>query len=338
MSPKAKSEAEQQATSHQVVFFEGRFVPLSEANLSVKNHSFLYGTSLFEGIRAYWLPEKKQVAIFRLREHLERLLNNAKIFFMEPQEDIDTLVEQVKELVRLNAPQEDFYIRFTLFKNGISIGPCLDYAETSHIIWTHPLGNYVPIEEGLHVTVSSWRRVDDNAIPPRAKAGGAYMNTALMITEAKRRGFDELITLTQEGNVSEGSAMNFFMVRHGKLATPARTENILEGITRESILELAAQELGMVVEERVIDRTELYCADEAFFTGTAAQVAPITQIDGRPVGNGKVGEWAKKIQAVYFDVVKCRNPKYQHWCTLVDVPTQATNLAELRPKNSAASA
>lgn len=338
MSPKAKPEPEQPSNSHQIVFFDGQFVPLSEANLSVKNHSFLYGTSLFEGIRAYWLPETQQVAIFRLREHLERLLNNARIFFMEPEDHIDTLVKQVEDLVKLNAPHEDCYIRFTIFKHGINIGPCLDYAKTSHTIWTHPLGNYVPIENGLHVTVSSWRRVDDNAIPPRAKAGGAYMNTALMITEAKRRGFDELITLTQDGHVSEGSAMNFFMIRHGKLATPSRTENILEGITRESVLELAEKELGMIVEERVIDRTELYCAEEAFFTGTAAQVAPITQIDGRPIGSGKVGEWSKKIQSAYFDVVKGKNPKYRHWCTLVDIPKQPASLSELHPKSTAASA
>ncbi|MEB3285920.1 MAG: branched-chain amino acid transaminase [Vampirovibrionales bacterium] len=314
-NPQASSQAV--SSPEEIVFFNNGFVPLSQANLSVKNHSFLYGTSLFEGIRAYWLPEKKQACVFRLREHLERLLHNARIFFMTPEEDIETLIEQTCELVRQNHHEQDFYIRFTLYKDGMNLGPCLDNAKTAYLIWTHPLGNYVPIDKGLCITVSSWRRVDDNAIPPRAKAAGAYMNTALMITEAKRQGFDEVITLTQEGNVSEGSAMNFFMVRNGKVITPARTENILEGITRETLLEIIPAELGIAVEERIIDRTEVYCADEAFFSGTAAQVAPITKIDGRLIGNGEVGEISKKIQALYFDVAKARHTKYQKWCTLV---------------------
>lgn len=303
----------------EIVFFEGQFVPLEKANLSVKNHSFLYGTSLFEGIRGYWLPETSQMSIFRLKEHYERILSNSNIYFMRPKASIEELMAQTSELIRRNAPRQDMYIRFTLFKNGINIGPYLDKLDTDYCIWTHPLGNYVDID-GLHVTVSSWRRVDDNAIPPAAKAGGAYMNTALMITDAKRKGFDEVISLTEDGHVSEGSAMNFFMVRKGKLVTPPVSANILEGVTRDSIIQLAKNELGLDVEERAIDRTELYRCEEAFFTGTAAQVAPITQIDHRPVGSGAVGEITQQLQKIYFDVVKNRNPKYSHWCTLVDIP------------------
>ncbi len=308
----------------EIAYFEGQFVPIEEATINVKTHAFLYGTSLFEGIRGYWLPEQNQVSIFRMREHYERILSNSRIFFMTPEASLDELMDLTTELVRQNAPQQDFYIRFTLYKSGTSIGPYLDKVKTDYCIWTHPLGDYVNINDGLNVTVSSWRRVDDNAIPPAAKAGGAYMNTAIMITDAKRKGYDEVVSLTHDGNVSEGSAMNIFLVRKGRLITPPTTENILEGVTRDSIIELAANELGLTVEERIVDRTELYRCEEAFFTGTAAQVAPITQIDSRAVGDGKVGELTKSIQNLYFDVVKNKNPKYSHWCTPVDVSKAAS--------------
>jgi branched-chain amino acid aminotransferase len=161
--------------------------------------------------------------------------------------------------------------------------------------------------------------VDDNAIPPRAKAGGAYMNTALAVSDARKSGFDDAIVLTPEGTVSEGSAMNVFIVRNGKLITPAITENILEGITRDTILTLARNELGLQTEERVIDRTELYVSEEAFFCGTGAQVAPITQIDNRPLGDGQIGPITRKVQDLYFQVVKNQIPRYKDWCTCVSV-------------------
>jgi branched-chain amino acid aminotransferase len=301
----------------EIVYFNGQYVPLEEANLNVKTHAFLYGTSLFEGIRGYWLPEENAISVFRMKEHYQRILANSRIFMMTPKDTLDDLMQQTEEVIRRNAPQQDIYIRMTLYKTGVNIGPFLDKVETTHTIWTHPLGNYVNIADGLHVTVSSWRRVDDNAIPPCAKTGGSYMNTAVMITDAKRQGYDELISLTQEGHVSEGSAMNLFMVRKGKLVTPAITENILEGVTRDSIITLAKNELGLEIEERVVNRTELYRADELFFTGTAAQVAPITKIDSRPVGTGKVGEITSALQKIYFDVVKNKAPRYADWCSLV---------------------
>jgi branched-chain amino acid aminotransferase len=300
----------------EIVYFDGQYVPLEDANLSVKTHAFLYGTSLFEGIRGYWLPEKKAISVFRMKEHYQRILANSRIFMMTPEDTLEELMAQTEEVIRRNAPEQDIYIRFTLYKTGVNIGPFLDKVKTTHTIWTHPLGNYVKID-GLHVTVSSWRRVDDNAIPPCAKTGGSYMNTAVMITDVKRQGYDELISLTQDGHVSEGSAMNLFMVRKGKLVTPAITENILEGVTRDSILTLAKNELGLEVEERVVNRTELYRADELFFTGTAAQVAPITKIDSRPVGTGQVGDITRALQDIYFNVVKNKTPRYADWCHLV---------------------
>jgi branched-chain amino acid aminotransferase len=307
------------AIMSEVVYFNGQFVPLADANISIKNHSFLYGTSLFEGIRGYWNEASSSISIFRMQAHYERILANSRIFFMEPEASLETLMNLTTELVQKNAPRQDFYIRFTLFKNGTSIGPYLEKVKTDFCIWTHPLGNYVEIADGLHVTLSSWRRVGDNAIPPCAKAGGAYMNTAIMITDAKKKGFDEVISLTEAGHVSEGSAMNVFLVRQGKLVTPAATENILEGITRDSIITLAKEELGLEVEERIVGRTELYRAEEIFFTGTAAQVAPVTRIDHRPVGDGSVGKITRAVQALYFDVAKNKNPKYSHWCTMVSL-------------------
>lgn len=302
-----------------IAYFEGRFIPTENANLGIKNHSFLYGTSLFEGIRGYWLPETGQVSIFRMKEHYERILSNSRIFFMTPDASLEQLMDLTSELARQNAHEQDFYIRFTLYKSGVSIGPYLDKVKTDFCIWTHPLGDYVNTRDGLHVGVSAWRRVDDNAIPPAAKAGGAYMNTAIMITDAKRKGFDEVISLTNEGHVSEGSAMNVFLVRKGKLVTPPPTENILEGVTRDSIITLAREELGLEVEERIVDRTELYRAEEIFFTGTAAQIAPVTMVEHRPVGDGKIGPITQRVQNLYFDVVRNRVPRYSDWCTLVDI-------------------
>ncbi|MEM0950791.1 MAG: branched-chain amino acid transaminase [Cyanobacteria bacterium P01_H01_bin.74] len=311
---------------HDTVYFNGHFVPLADANISIKNHSFLYGTSLFEGIRGYYNAEKKSISIFRMKEHYQRVLANSKIFFMTPGATLDELMDLTTELVRRNAPQHDFYIRFTLYKSGESIGPYLEKLDTDFCIWTSQLGNYVDIDKGLHVTLSAWRRLSDNAIPPCAKAGGAYMNTAIMITDAKKKGFDEVISLTESGHVSEGSAMNVFLVRDGKLITPAVTENILEGVTRNSVITLAAKELGITVEERIVSRTELYRAEEIFFTGTAAQIAPVTQIDYRPVGDGTVGKMTHAIQALYFDVAKNNYPKYKDWCTEVSVAASAASL------------
>ncbi|MGE0200864.1 MAG: branched-chain amino acid transaminase [Candidatus Melainabacteria bacterium] len=302
-------------------YFEGQFVPLEDAKISIKTHAFLYGTSLFEGVRGYYLPESNAIAIFCMREHYERLIRNAHIFHMDPFHDLglslDKLMDVTVELIRKNAPRTDTYIRPTLYKTGTNIGPNLEATKTEFCLWTNPLGNYVDITKGLSVCVSSWRRLSDNSIPPRAKAGGAYMNTALAVTDAKKMGFDEAIFLTEQGHVSEGSAMNLFLIRDGKLITPGVNQNILEGITRHCIMRLAKEELGMDTEERVIDRTELYHADEAFYCGTGAQVSPITKIDLRAIGDGQVGKLTKQLQELYFDVVRNKVPKYQDWITLV---------------------
>jgi len=298
------------------VFMDGEFVEESNAKISVKTHAFLYGTSIFEGIRAYWNEEEKQLYVFRMREHYERIHRSARIMHMKPDYSVDEMCNLTVELLKKNAPKTDTYIRPTIYKSAQIIGPKLT-GKDSFLVFTNPLGLYVDITKGLNVCVSSWRRLDDNMIPPRAKVGGAYANTALIITEAINAGYDEALVLSSEGHVTEGSAMNFFLVENGKLVTSPITDNILIGITRDAVKQIAQNEFGLEVVERPIDRTELYISDEAFYCGTGAQISPITKIDSRPVGDGKVGPITKKIQDAYFEIVKGKVAKYKNWCTPV---------------------
>lgn len=324
MTNELKSGTTEQANASsaqklEYAYFQGKFVPFQEATLDLRNPAFLYGTSLFEGIRGYWVADKGQLSVFRMKEHYDRLLKNSKLFYMTPDLTTEELCQITVDLIQRNRHDSDIYIRPTLYKTGESITPSLEYTETDFCLWTKPMGEYLDLEKGLSVCVSNWRRVPDNSIPARAKAGGAYMNTALAVTDARKMGYDDAIFLTGEGTVSEGSAMNLFLIKEGKLVTPSKTEDILEGITRDTIITLAKQELGLDTEERTIDRTELYHADEAFFCGTGAQVAAISRIDNRPVGEGKPGQLTRQIQDLYFDVVKNKLPQYSHWCTVVQL-------------------
>jgi branched-chain amino acid aminotransferase len=299
------------------VFMDGEYIPYENAKLSVRTHAFLYGTSVFEGIRGYWNEEEKQMYLFRMKEHYERITNSCKIMHMQPKYTVKEMCDITVELMKKNAPTTDTYLRPTAYKSGEMVGPKLINNPDSFLIFTTPLGQYVDINKGLHVCVSSWRRSDDNAIPPRAKISGCYANTALIITDAIKAGFDEAIVLSHDGHVTEGSAMNLYLVENNKLITTKTTDNILVGVTRNTIKELAQKELGLEVIEREIDRTELYIADEAFFCGTGAQVSPVTMIDNRPLSDGNIGPITKKLQNLYFDVVRGKLDKYKHWCTPV---------------------
>ena len=298
-------------------FFCGQFVPIEEAKVSVMTHALNYGTGCFEGIRAYWNDETEQLLVFRLAEHYQRLHNSARILHMDLPYSVEQLSEITVELLRREAYRHDAYIRPLVFKSNELIGVRLHDLQDAFAVFAVPFGRYVEKEEGADVAVSSWRRISDNAIPARAKVTGAYVNSALAKTEAILNGFDEAIVLNQNGHVSEGSAENLFLVRDGKLITPPVTENILEGITRSTIIQLAREELDLEVVERPIDRTELYVADEVFFCGTGVQVAAIVNIDRRPIGGGRMGPVVQQIRKLYFDVVKGRVPRYQHWCTPV---------------------
>lgn len=294
-------------------YLNGEWVDSTKASIPVRTHAFLYGTSVFEGIRAYWNEEEKQLYAFRVREHYERMFASAKIMFMTPTMSIDEYCKLTVEQLKKNNYRENTYIRPTLYKCAQKVGPGLYDNPDAFVLLTNKMGDYIDTSKGLRVCVSSWRRNSDNAIPPRAKVSGAYANSALIKTDAHNAGFDDAIVLDECGQVTEGSAMNFFMVMNGKLVTSAKTDSILIGITRNTIIELA-RDLGIEVEERAIDRSELYLADEAFYCGTGAQVSPIVEIDGRKLGDGKVGPIAAKLQELYFDVVKGKVAKYKHWC------------------------
>jgi len=298
-------------------FFKGQFVPIEEAKVSIMTHAFNYGTGCFEGIRAYWNEEEEQLFLFRMREHYERLHRSCRILFIDLPYSVDELGEITVELLRREGYREDTYIRPLAYKATEGIGVRLHDLEDEFALFAVPFGRYIEKEEGARVCVSSWRRISDNAVPARAKVTGAYINSALSKTQAALNGFDEAIVLNQDGQVSEGSAENLFIVRDGKLITPPVTENILEGITRATIIEIAREELGIETVERPIDRTELYVAEEAFFCGTGVQVAAIAEIDHRPVGTGKLGPVVKKIRDLYFDIVRGKVEKYRHWCTPV---------------------
>ena len=304
-----------------IAYFNGGFIPLKEANINIMTHAFQYGTGIFEGIRGYWNEKEKQMYIFRMREHYERLASNCKLLRLELNKSVDELCSITVELMQKNNPICDMYIRPNIYKAGIIVGPSLlnksSSNPTSLSVCTMPMGEYVDISKGLHVCVSSWTRVEDNAIPARGKIQGSYVNTALAKTDALLNGFDDAIVLSQNGHVSEGSAMNLFVIRDGKLITTPVTSNILEGITRASVIELAKKELGIETKIREIDRTELYICDEVFFCGTGAQVSPVTMIDHRAIGTGKIGVVSKKLQDLYFNVVRGQNPKYKSWCTSV---------------------
>jgi branched-chain amino acid aminotransferase len=294
-------------------FFQGKIVPYSEAKVGVGTHALNYGTAVFGGLRGYWNADKQKLYVFRPMEHYRRFLNSCRIMFMEFDQTPESLTELTLELLRQDAYRENVYIRPLAYKADEGIGVRLHDLKDDLTIFALPYGKYGKNEGACHVTISSWRRVDDNTIPARGKISGAYASSALIKTDAVRAGFDEALVLTQDGHLAEGSAMNIFMVRDGVLITPPVTDNILEGITRRSVMELAKNELGLSVVERPIDRSEIYICDEFFMTGTAAQVTVCTKVDHRPIGKGEKGPIAKSLLKLFDEVVHGNNTKYAAW-------------------------
>lgn len=298
-------------------YFRGEIVPLGEAKISIMNHTFNYGTGVFEGIRGYWNEDEEQLYIFRMPEHYQRMRRSCQILTMSLPFNIERLCEVTVDLVRRNEHREDCYIRPLAYKDSDLIGVKLHGLPDAFLIYTAPFGKYLPPDRGIRCCTSSWRRIDDNAIPARAKVTGLYVNSALSKSEAMLDGYDEAIVLTQAGYVSEGSAENVFIVVDGTLITPPPSENILVGVTRNTVIELAQAEFGIPVIERSIARTELYAADEVILTGSAAEVTPVVEIDRRPIGDGHVGPIAAKLQELYSRIVRGQVPKYRKWCTPV---------------------
>jgi branched-chain amino acid aminotransferase len=294
-------------------YFHGRIVPYSEAKVGVATHALNYGTAVFSGIRGYWNKEQKQLFVFRPMDHFRRFLNSCRMICIDFNFTPEDLTKLTLELLRADDYQQDIYIRPLAYKSDELIGVRLHDLTDELTIFAMPMEKYAKHETDASVTISSWRRVDDNIIPARGKISGAYINSALAKTDAARGGYDEALVLNQDGHLAEGSAMNIFIVRDGVLLTPPVTENILEGITRRTVMELAKKELGLTVVERPIDRSEIYVCDELILTGTAAEVMAVTQVDHRPVGCGQMGPVAAGLRDLYAGVVRGEHPCYCHW-------------------------
>ncbi len=304
-------------TLPQYAYFKGEFVPYAEAKVGVLTHALNYGTAAFGGIRGYWNDEEEQLFVFRPLDHYERLLNSGKLLCSEDTYTTEGLRDITLELLRKEGLKEDCYIRPLLYKADEIIGVRLHDLTDEITIVVVPFRSYVEHDDSAHVTFSSWRRVDDNAMPARGKISGAYVNTALSKTDALRAGFDEALVLNNDGHLAEGSAENVFMLRNGALVTPPITDNILEGITRRTVIELAKEELGLEVVERSIDRTEVYLCDELFLTGTAAKITAVTRVDFRNVGTGKMGPITRQLREIYEEIIRGRESKYAHWVEAV---------------------
>jgi len=305
-------------------YFQKRIVPLEEARVPVMTHAFLYGTGVFEGIRGNWSDERGEILLFRPREHFERIKMSAHIMHIDLSLTVDELTDICAQVVERCGFREDVYIRPIAYKSGEVIGPRMHDVDDDYLMFVLPFGNYLDLDKGIRCQTSSWRRVPDTSIPARAKVTGLYVNSALAKTEAMQNGFDEAIMLNDDGHVSEGSGENIVIIRHGRLITPERSDNVLEGITLASVMQLARDELGLEVVERTIDRTELYVADECFMTGTAAHVSPVIEVDRRTVGNGGVGPITSKLQKLFFDCIRGRNEKYASWVTPVAIASEPT--------------
>ncbi len=298
-------------------FFRKQFMPLAEAKIGILTHALHYGTACFEGIRGNWNDEQEQLFLFRVREHYERIHKGCRILKINLPYSVDELCQLTVKVVEKSGYCEDVYIRPMAYKSSEAIGVRLHNLEDDFFIIVATLPAYLDADKGVRCCTSSWRRVDDTMIPARGKITGIYVNSALAKTEANERGFDEAILLTHDGHVSEGSGENIFIVIDGKLVTPPSSDNILMGVTRDTVITLARNEMGIEIVEQSIDRSELFTADEAFFTGTAAHVSPILEVDERKIGDGRVGKVTKELQELYFDAIKGRNPKYMDWCTPV---------------------
>lgn len=298
-------------------FFEGKIVPIEDAKISVMTHAFNYGTGVFGGLRGYWNDDENQLFVFRPHDHFERLTQSASLLRINVPHSVPQLVGILNELLRTEGFRENVYIRPLAYKSTEMIGVRLHDVDDEITMFAMPFGRYVEKEEGLHVGFSSWRRVDDNAIPARGKITGAYANSALIKSDAVLAGYDEALVLNEDGHLAEASAANLFIVRKGVVYTPPVESNVLEGIVRRSLITLMRDELGLDVIERNVDRTEVYIADEMIMCGTGVQVAAVTRVEHRAIGSGQMGPITRKVRDLFFDVVRGRVDKYREWLTPV---------------------
>lgn len=310
----ARRAAQPAAVEDLICYFEGEFVPLRDAKVSIMTHAFMYGTATFEGIRAYWNEDDQTLYGLKIREHVERIRQSSRILMMDDVPSVDELSGLIVETVRRNGFREDAYIRPSFYKSTQAIGVRLHHLEHQLYILTVPFGNYIDTDAGVRLMTSTWRRNADEALPARGKIVGGYVNMAFQKSEAELNGFDEAVVLTGDGHVNEASAANVFVVRDGVALTPPVSDDLLEGVTRKAIMELLGNE-GIPVVERSIDRSELYVADEMFLCGTGVQISPVVEVDHRRVGSGEVGPIGRLVRDRYFEAVRGRLPEYRHWLT-----------------------
>jgi branched-chain amino acid aminotransferase len=294
-------------------FFRGQIVPIDDAKISVMTHALHYGTAAFGGLRGYWNAEEEQLFVFRPLDHFERLLSSAKMLMMKFDYTPESLREVLMELLRKEGFRQNCYVRPLVYKSQEGIGVRLHDIPQEFTMYAFAYGTYLETDLPARVGVSSWRRIDDGMIPARGKIAGGYVNSALIKSEAIMNGFDEAIVLNSQGHVSEASAANIFIIRKGVAITPPVTDDILEGITRRTVITLLQNEMGIEVVERPIDRTELYLAEESWFCGTGVQVAAIGSFDHRLVGDGTQGPIVTRLRDVFFDAVSGKLPDYRHW-------------------------
>lgn len=299
-----------------ITYFDGKWVDDADATVSVRSRALNYGLGCFGGVRGYLADDGKDVLVFRLEQHVERLLESAKVLYLRAPGTVSEVADLHLELLRRNDVHFDVYMRPLLIHNSTAMSPVLDESTTSFTIYCLPLKRYID-KDSIDVCVSSWRRVSDNAIPARTKPTGAYLNSALARREAFDGGFDEAILLTEAGKVSEGSAEHVFLVRRGVLISPPSTQDNLDGITRRSLIQMATEDLGLQFQEREIGRTELYVTDELFLCGTGAQITPVRSVDKRTLGDGSIGPITRRLQQHFDDVVHGRVAKRRSWLTSV---------------------
>jgi branched-chain amino acid aminotransferase len=299
-------------------FFEGNIVPNEDAKVSIATHALQYGTGAFGGIRGYQDASGKAINIFRLPDHIGRLLQSGLMLRCNLPYSPEQVQQSIIDLVKKNAPNHNVYIRPLVYKAGIVLSPKLTGIRDDLAIYMIPLDDYVDLSSPLKLLVSSWQRVEDNIIPSRGKITGAYINSSFAKDQASEAGYDDAIMLNREGKVSEGSGANLFIVRNGTLITSPITSDILEGITRRSLVEFA-RDAGIQVEERAIDRSELYISDEVFLCGTGVQIAAVGTIDGRQIGNGQRGPITEKLQDIYFKTVRGEDSTYAHYVTSIPI-------------------
>lgn len=297
-------------------YFQGKVMPLEDAKLPIMTHALHYGMGVFEGIRCNYNEEEEQIYIYRPIEHFQRLVKSGMLIKIKVNLSPEQLTDIAIDLIRRSGLKQDLYLRPLAYKSTPAVANLRAHTlDDDLLMFAVPMGNYLDPNKGIHCQTSSWRRTDDLSIPARAKVTGNYVNSVLAKTEAVEAGFDEAIMLTQDGHVAEGSGENIFILTGGKLVTPTSTDNVLEGITKQTIIQLAHDELGMETVERTMDRSEIYLADECFLSGTAAHLTPVTRLDHREIGSATIGPFTKKIQQLYFDVVRGKNKKYISWCT-----------------------